>query len=212
MCLCSYQSVETAWRDCWESQAIAARGQDWHRLPFQKLLHRNVGEGTTPFPGLLLFIHDPYFIMLCVKRGDIKYHFLSLWYELILDWTQVFRVLGEHSDHYANGPFCVENIITIMSCHPHRYPWPLSPPLPIVHHFRQVLRTTFRIYTELLYVGSCWLPCLFSAICWGPQEYITYELVPTSLHELVPTSLHLWACPYFPHVWKLLLYLKGKLG
>ena len=35
-------------------------------------------------------------------------------------------------------------------------PDPLSPLLPIVHCFWQVLRATFRILTELLYVGSSW--------------------------------------------------------
>ena len=34
-----------------------------------------VGEGATPFPGLLPFILDPYLIMLSVKQGAIKYHF-----------------------------------------------------------------------------------------------------------------------------------------
>ena len=57
---------------------------------------------------------------------------------------------------------------------------PLSPPLPIVHRFRQVLSATFRIYTELLYLCSSWSPYFCSAMWKGPQEYITYELVPTS--------------------------------
>ena len=57
---------------------------------------------------------------------------------------------------------------------------PLSLPLSIVHRFRQVFRATPRIYTELLYVGSSWSPCLCSSMQRGPQEYITYELVPTS--------------------------------
>ena len=35
-------------------------------------------------------------------------------------------------------------------------PDPFSPPLSIVHCFRQVLRATSRILTELLYVGSSW--------------------------------------------------------
>ena len=59
-------------------------------------------------------------------------------------------------------------------------PDPLSPHLPIVHRFWQVFRATFRILTELLYVCSSWSSCFCSAICGGPQEYITYELVPVS--------------------------------
>ena len=58
-------------------------------------------------------------------------------------------------------------------------PDPLSPP-PIVHRFRSVFRGPPRIYTELLYVGSSWSPWICSSMWWGPQEYITYELVPTS--------------------------------
>ena len=53
-------------------------------------------------------------------------------------------------------------------------PNPLSPPLPIVLYFRQVLRT------ELLYVGSSWSSCLCMSMRRGPQEYITYALVLTS--------------------------------
>ena len=46
---------------------------------------------------------------------------------------------------------------------------PLSPHLPIVHCFLQVLKSTSLIGTELLYVGSSETSCL-----------CTYELVPTS--------------------------------
>ena len=59
-------------------------------------------------------------------------------------------------------------------------PDPLSPPLPIVHRFRQVLGATSRIYTEQLYVCSSWSSCFCLAMWRGPQEYITYELIPTS--------------------------------
>ena len=55
------------------------------RLPFRLLLHQGVGEGATPFPGLLHFTLDPYLIMLSVKQGGIKYHFLSLWYDSSCD-------------------------------------------------------------------------------------------------------------------------------
>ena len=44
----------------------------------------------------------------------------------------------------------------------------------------QVFRATSRIGTELLYVGSSWSSCPCSSMCRGPQEYITYEYVPTS--------------------------------
>ena len=42
---------------------------------FNSLLHRDIGEGATPFPGMLHFTLDTYLIMLSVKQGGIKYHF-----------------------------------------------------------------------------------------------------------------------------------------
>ena len=50
--------------------------------------------GRYSFPGLLYFTLDPYLIMLSVKQGGIKYHFLSLWYDSTWDWTQVSRPIG----------------------------------------------------------------------------------------------------------------------
>ena len=38
-------------------------------------------EGATPFPVLLHFTLDPYLIMVSVKQGGIKHHFLSLWHD-----------------------------------------------------------------------------------------------------------------------------------
>ena len=43
--------------------------------------------------------------MLSVKQGSIKYHFLSLWYDLTRDWTQVTQAIGKHSNHYAKGVY-----------------------------------------------------------------------------------------------------------
>ena len=40
--------------------------------------------------------------MLSVKQGNIKYHFLSLWYDSTWDGTQVSQAIREHSNHYAN--------------------------------------------------------------------------------------------------------------
>ena len=42
---------------------------------------RSVGEGVTPFPGLLHFTPNTYLILLSVKLGGIRYHFKNLWYE-----------------------------------------------------------------------------------------------------------------------------------
>ena len=54
--------------------------------------------GCYSFPGLLYFTLDPYLIMLSVKQGGIKNHFLSLWYDATWDWTQVSRALFFFSD------------------------------------------------------------------------------------------------------------------
>ena len=43
---------------------------------------QGVGEGAAPFPGLLFFTLDPFFLML---NGGIKYHFWSLWYDSTWD-------------------------------------------------------------------------------------------------------------------------------
>ena len=43
------------------------------------------------FPWLFLFTLDPYFIMLNVKQGGIKYHFLSRWYDSTWDWNEKER-------------------------------------------------------------------------------------------------------------------------
>ena len=59
------------------------------RLPFQELLHGCVGKPATPFPGLLHFTLDPYFIMLDVKPGYIKYHFFRLGCDSTWDWNLV---------------------------------------------------------------------------------------------------------------------------
>ena len=50
----------------------------------------SVGEDATPFRRLLYFTLDPDRILLNVKQGGIKYHFLSLWYDST--WA-----IGEHS-------------------------------------------------------------------------------------------------------------------
>ena len=59
-------------------------------------------------------------------------------------------------------------------------PDPLSPLLPIVYRLWQVFRATSRILTYQLNVCSSWSSCFCPAICGGPNEYITYELVPAS--------------------------------
>ena len=71
------------------------------RLPFQKLLHRGVGECGTPFLGLFHFTLDRHLIMLTAKQGGIKYHSLNpglpLWMSPKTFVFQVFRCLFPRS-------------------------------------------------------------------------------------------------------------------
>ena len=84
------------------------------KLPFQWLLHQGEGEGATSFPGLLHFSLDPYPIILSIKQGGIKHHFLSLWNDSTWYWT-----IGEHSTYAKlfaldkNAWYCRNEIIYI---------------------------------------------------------------------------------------------------
>ena len=51
------------------------------KAPFSIATTPRCRGGRYSFPGLLYFTLDPYLIMLSVKQGGIKYHFLSLWYD-----------------------------------------------------------------------------------------------------------------------------------
>ena len=54
--------------------------------------------GYYSFAWIVPLALDPYFLILGVKQGGIKYHFLSLWW----DWTPVSWTIGKHSYHYTN--------------------------------------------------------------------------------------------------------------
>ena len=75
------------------------------KAPFSKATTPRCRGGRYSFPGLLHFTLDAYLIMLSVKQGVIKYHFLSLWYNSTWDWTQVSRAISKHCNHYANVRF-----------------------------------------------------------------------------------------------------------
>ena len=53
--------------------------------------------GCYSIPLTALLTLDPNFIILSVKQGGIKYHFLSLWYNSTWDWSLVSWTTGEHS-------------------------------------------------------------------------------------------------------------------
>ena len=67
------------------------------KAPFSIATTPRCRGGRYSFPGLLYFTFDPYLIMLNVKQGGIKYHFLSLWYDSTWDWTQVSRAIAKHN-------------------------------------------------------------------------------------------------------------------
>ena len=94
-----------------------------------------------------------------------------------LTYIQTWRELNHSIDLYL---YLTIIIIIIISRHQYGYPWPsLIPPLPIVHCFRMIFRTTSHIGTELLYEGWSWSFCFCASMWRGLQEY-TYELVPPS--------------------------------
>ena len=144
---------------------------------FDSLLHQGVGEGATPFPGLLHFTLDPYLIMLSVKQRGIKYHFLSLWYDSTWDWTQVSRAIGEHSNRSANVR---TNYISCHTTSMDTLTLSHHPSLSSIASVRSSWLHLVCIDTELLYIGSSWSSCLCSSIWRGPREYVTYEFVLTS--------------------------------
>ena len=51
------------------------------KAPFSIATTPRCRGGRYSFPGLLHFTFDAYLIMLSVKQGGIKYHFLSLYYD-----------------------------------------------------------------------------------------------------------------------------------
>ena len=51
--------------------------------------------------------------MLSVKQEGIKYHFLCLWYDSARDWTQVYKTIGKHTNHYTNVRYYIEILKTI---------------------------------------------------------------------------------------------------
>ena len=76
---------------CWRSRQ--------ELITYKLLWTPSHGRAKAGRPRLFHFTLDPYLIMLSVKQGAIKYHFLSLWYDSTWYWTQVSRAIGEHSNH-----------------------------------------------------------------------------------------------------------------
>ena len=75
----------------------------WPKVPYSTDTTQKCRGGRYSIPWIAPLALDPYLIMLSVKQGGIKYHFLSLWYDLTWDWTPVSKTIGEHSIHEANS-------------------------------------------------------------------------------------------------------------
>ena len=70
-------------------------------------------------------------------------------------------------------------IIIIIMWYLHRYPWPSLATSPY-HSSPLVGLQDYISYPHIAAVCSSWSSCLCLAICGGPLEYITYELVLAS--------------------------------
>ena len=100
------QKVHCSWR------RLLRRGLEFHVCtingdrsrgwPDGSLFDSYYTKGATTLLGLLHFTLDTYLIILSVKQGGIKYHFLSLWYDSTWAWIQVSQAIGEHSNLHAN--------------------------------------------------------------------------------------------------------------
>ena len=64
------------------------------KAPFSIATTLRCRGGHYSFPWITPLTFDPYLIMLSVKQGGIKYHFLSLWYDLTKDWTPSFKPMA----------------------------------------------------------------------------------------------------------------------
>ena len=79
--ICTY-SVS---RDVSKKVKLATIVEGNPKVPFSIATTPRCRGGRFSFPGLLYFTLDPYLIMLSVKQGGIKSHFLSLWYDSTWD-------------------------------------------------------------------------------------------------------------------------------
>ena len=78
---------------------LATIVEDKPKAPFSIATTPRCRGWRYSFPGLLYFTLEPYLIMLSVKQGGIKYHFLSLWYIYIPDIGLGVRVFNPRLSH-----------------------------------------------------------------------------------------------------------------
>ena len=77
---------------------ISKVGEGNTKAPFSIYITPKCRGGRYSFPGMLHFTLDTYFVMLIVKQGGIKNHFLSLWYDstcrrLTKAWTAIDQLV-----------------------------------------------------------------------------------------------------------------------
>ena len=86
----------------WKVSKVGDVSQGWPEGSFSIGTTPRCREGRYSILWIAPFTLDPYLIMLNVGKGSIKYHFLSVWYDSIWDWTLTSRTIDEHSTHLAN--------------------------------------------------------------------------------------------------------------
>ena len=72
------------------------------KAPFSIATTPRCKGGCYFFPWIAPLTLHLFLIMLSVKQGHIKHHFLSLWYDSMWDWILVSWTIGKHSNHFAN--------------------------------------------------------------------------------------------------------------
>ena len=95
-------------------------------------------------------------LQLCFHSGRHSKLSKRLWFIHIYIYIYIYPTPSPEQDWTISSSSSCRDISTDI-------PDPLSPLLPVVHRFRQVLRGTARIVTELLYVSASWSPCFCSA-------------------------------------------------
>ena len=101
--LCNSRNIRSILRDIVKIKLAPVVEGD-SKCPFSIATTPRCRGRRFSFPGLLHFTFDTYIIMLSVKQGSIKYHFVSLWYVSTWYSTLVFRAVDKHSTHKTNEP------------------------------------------------------------------------------------------------------------
>ena len=116
----------------------------------------------------------------CLQASNVSSQTEELWYnETVCLWMTTYIYIYKILNYFLVTTFLHTvgyNFLTYFHIylHHHRH-----------HHVALPARISLTLsshilYTELLYIGSSWLACLFSFMWWRPQKYVTYEFVLTS--------------------------------